>query len=108
MPTYEDAPQPNKLYYAHKQKAFIYGIVAPCTNQQQLYLIDENNSLGPKTGNLEINFLLQYVKKKPLQNRILCLLQTVSYNTMFTGGLQRFRCGWIMQVNCLPIEIIQF
>lgn len=61
MPCYQDAPQPNKLYYSHKLKAFIYGIVAPSTDQQQLYVIDESNSLGPKNGNLEINFLLQYV-----------------------------------------------
>lgn len=62
MPRYKDAAQPGTIYYANKLKTYVYGIVAPCTNQKQIYLINENNIGKNKKGkdaNLKMNFILQ-------------------------------------------------
>lgn len=60
MPHYGKEPQHSNLYYAFKQKVFVFGISAPVTGKDQIYAVDEQNAGGPKTANLIANFLLQY------------------------------------------------
>ena len=55
-----NSEQFGSAYYAFKQKIQIFEIMEPTAPKKNIYLCDKENS-GPKSGNLAVNFLMQYV-----------------------------------------------